>query len=202
MKALAGILITVSVITHAQPYLRIAEEHFRIGQIAYSKGAYVEAAAHVSKAIAANPVYAEAYLARARAYEKLHEPERALMDYNLCLEILPDQYEVLFSRAVLRYELKLYPLAHDDFRQLLRLPHGETNTVYYKQSAHQPGTVEILTLHSSNKAQLYHYLGLIELAMNNCGRSIQLLDSAILLNNTDPDFYSNRALARQQCKDE
>jgi tetratricopeptide (TPR) repeat protein len=186
---------------NAQQYLREAEAYLQRGNEAALKGDTDMAADLYSRALVVYPLYTDALLARARIREKQGNDEGALLDYSLLLEITPEQFEVIFSRAVLRYQRHYYDLARQDFRKLLSLPRGETNTVYYKQSVHSPGTTEILTLQANINGQIYHYLGLIELAQTQCYKSIQFIDSAILYNPAESDFYLNRALAKQACRD-
>jgi tetratricopeptide (TPR) repeat protein len=176
-----------------------AEVWYANGIAAMNNGRWNDAFNAFSHAIAENPGYAEAYASRAIIRERSNDNKGALMDYTLSLELLPDQYEVLLGRAALRYQLGFYPLARDDFNKLLNLPVGETNTIFYRRSAHSPGTDMILTVQGGIKSQVYNYLGLIELELKNCMQSILYLDTAIYLNNLEPDYFINRALAKQAC---
>ncbi len=193
--------IVLSGTLFAQESRQSAERYYQLGQEALSQGRLPEARDYFSKAIAENPGFSDAYTARARVHEKLNNYNSALLDYGLSLELVPDQFEVLFSRAILRYQLGQYVQAQDDFRKLFTIPDGETNTVFYRQSAHSPGTDQIITLQTGINDQLYNYLGLIELKLNNCRKAILYLDSAVMVNSQEADYYVNRALARKVCGD-
>ncbi len=163
---------------------------------------YTEALTLLNDCIKQSPKFAEAYSARAEVREWLKDLDGAMIDYAICVELLPDQYDPLFNLAVIRYELKLYELAKQDFLKLQYLPAGETNRILYRQTAHGTGTDKIMTAQGGLKTELYNYLGLIETQLNNCKRGIGYLDSAIQLNSVEADYYVNRALAKQACKDE
>jgi tetratricopeptide (TPR) repeat protein len=194
---LFGLLLYYS--ANAQKNGQSAEAWYAEGITAMNHGRWSNAFNAFSRAIAENPGYAEAYASRAIVRERSSDNKGALVDYTLSLELLPDQYEVLLGRAALRYQLGYYPLAREDFKKLLKLPAGETNTIFYRRSAHSPGTDKILTAQGDVKSQVFNYLGLIELELNNCKQSILYLDTAISLNNLEPDYFINRALAKQAC---
>lgn len=199
MKALIVVILLLSIQVHAQER-RSAESWFEDAVTSMNKGRWPDALTFLNKAIAENPGYSEAYATRAIVRERLTDYKSALVDYTLSLELLPDQYEVLFGRAALLYQSGYYLLARDDFRKLLKLPAGTTNTIFYKRSAHMPGTQQMLTAQGGINAQVYSYLGLIELELNNCKQAVAFLDTAIALNNLEADYYVNRALAKQECE--
>ncbi|MBX2945346.1 MAG: tetratricopeptide repeat protein [Cyclobacteriaceae bacterium] len=183
----------------AQVKKQRAEEFYNQGILAMGSGNFEEARSLLTKSIAEDPGFAEAYATRAAVCERLSDFNMALRDYTISLEFIPDQFEVLLSRGALRFQLNQYILAQDDFKRLLRLPPGETNTIYYRQSAHSPGTDQILTAQGAIQSQVYNYLGLIETQLMNCPASIQYFDSAIRLNTSEADYYINRAMAKQAC---
>lgn len=192
-------VLTAGLNAIAQERRRTGDEFYEQGVQAMNKGRLNDALANFSRVIAENPGYAEAYSARALVKERLKDNDGALLDYSLSLELLPNQYEVLLSRAVLRFQLRLLSPARDDFKKLLNLPAGETNTIFYRRSAHSPGTDQMLTAQGSLKAQLYNYLGLIEYELGNCNQAIFYLDSALVINNREADYFVNRALAKLEC---
>jgi tetratricopeptide (TPR) repeat protein len=163
---------------------------------------YAEAITLLNECIRLKPRHANAYAARAEVRERLKDIDGAMIDYAICVELLPDQFEPLFSLAIIRYELKLYDLAKQDFLKLQHLSAGETNRIYYRQVARSTGTDKIMTAQSGSiKMELYNYLGLIEMQLDNCSRAILYMDSAIQLNNTEADYFVNRALAKNDCGD-
>jgi tetratricopeptide (TPR) repeat protein len=198
-RAFTIFFLILTLQTSAQEWRRSAEQLYNNSIEAIKTGNLAEAVDLLSKAIAENAAYVEAYSLRASVRERLNDNQGALLDYNLSLELMPDQFEVLLSRAALRYQLGLYVPAREDFNRLLILPRGETNTIYYRRSAHSPGTDQMLTAQGAIQSQLFNYLGLIELELNNCLTAILYFDSAIYISNLEADYYVNRALARQDC---
>lgn len=193
------IILFISLSGLAQVRKQRAEEFYNQGILAMGSGNFEEARSLLTKSIAEDPGFAGAYATRAAVCERLSDFNMALRDYTISLEFAPDQAEVLLSRGALRFQLNQYTLARDDFKRLLKLPSGETNTIYYRQSAHSPGTDQILTAQGAIQSQVYNYLGLIETQLKNCPLAIQYFDSAIRLNINEPDYYINRAMAKQAC---
>ncbi|MBX2971378.1 MAG: tetratricopeptide repeat protein [Cyclobacteriaceae bacterium] len=191
--------LIITLTTFAQDKIKQAETLLEEGFKAQHEGKLNEAVELFSKSLAEYPAYTEAYNARASTYERLNKPDLALRDYTISLEFKPDQYEVLLSRGALLFQLKKFVEAKVDFKKLLQLPAGETNIIFYRQSAHSPGTDRMMTAQSALKAQVYNYLGLIESSLRNCSYAVLYLDSAISLSSDEADYYVNRALAKQAC---
>lgn len=143
----------------------------------------------------------EAYASRAEVRERLNDLSGAMIDYAICIDLRPDWFDPLFSLAVIRYKLKLYELAREDFLRLQTLPTGHTNKIIYRQTAQGTGTDKIMTVQGAIQSELYNYLGMIEIRLNNCREAIGYLDSAIQLNPAEADYYLNRALAKRACND-
>jgi len=189
------------------PWLVYSQDRKLSAQSLYEKGIerlndenYTEALSLFNECIRLTPKFAEAYAARAEVRERLHDLDGAMIDYAICVELLPDQFEPLFSLAVIRYELKLYELAKLDFLKLQHLSVGETNRIIYRQTARGTGTDKIMTAQGAIQSELYNYLGLTETQLQNCRRGISYMDSAIQLNPNEADYYVNRALAKHACK--
>jgi tetratricopeptide (TPR) repeat protein len=162
---------------------------------------YEQALSFFNTCLNLSPKYAEAYSARGEVRERLNDLNGAMVDYAICVELLPNQYDPLFSLAVIRYQLKLYDLAKQDFLRLQHLPPGETNRILFRQTAQGTGTDKIMTAQSGVKPELFNYLGMIETQLKNCNRGIKYMDSAIQLNPREADYYVNRAHAKQACQD-
>lgn len=114
-----------------------------------------------------DPYFYDAYYTRGLVREQLSEYDGALTDYNIYLELKPEHAEALFSRAVLRFKRGQYELAKSDFIKLIKLPPGETTTVFFQQDAFASSTTRIFTTQGSDKAYLLNYLGLIETKLKN-----------------------------------
>src|SRR5687768_2274298 len=108
-----------------------AEALFEMGIAKLDEEQYEQALSLLNESIKLNPKYAEAYSARGGVKERLNDLDGAMIDYAICVELLPDWYDPLFSLAVIRYELKLYTLAKQDFLKLQHLPAGHTNRILY-----------------------------------------------------------------------
>src|SRR5688572_33079726 len=78
---------------------------FELGLEKLDEEQYEQALSYLNESIKLNPKYADAYSARAEVRERLNDRDGAMIDYAICVELLPDQYEPLFSLAVIRYEI-------------------------------------------------------------------------------------------------
>lgn len=193
------LLLVLPMESTAQLTHETSENLYDKGLACYRKGWYVEAIRHLSRSIFENAKNIDAYVLRAACKEFLNDYSGAVADLNTGLELQPDNYELLFKRATIRYQLNQWEFARQDFVRLLSLPMIETSTVFYRQSAHRPGTDQIVTAQSNVRSQLYNYLGLIDMQLKFCTTAIAWLDSAITGNPNDADYYLNRFLAKQQC---
>ncbi|QOI98135.1 MAG: tetratricopeptide repeat protein [Flammeovirgaceae bacterium] len=198
----AWLLLILPLESFCQRGRETSENLYELALADYRQGMYEKAISQVTRSIFLNAVNTEAYTLRAACKEQLKDYKGALTDLNTVLEIDPDNYEVLFKRATIRYQVNQPEFARQDFIRLLTLPTSETNTVFYRQSAHRPGTDQIVTAQSRLRSQLFSYLGLIDLQLNNCKAAIAWLDSAIAITSEDADFYLNRFLAKKQCGEE
>jgi len=192
-----GFLFT-SLALHAQN--KKAEQLFSQGEEAFQEGRFEEAKSYLTRCIQEDPDYTEAYYYRAKARESLKDNAGALTDLNSCLELAPNQPEVLFSRGQVQYETGRYENAKEDFLNVLALSAGETNTVFYNRSASAAGTHQILTLQGSVKPLLYNYIGLAETKLGHYDEAVLWLDSAIKLERKSADYYVNRGIAFEGLK--
>lgn len=174
-----------------------AAELFDKGEKALANKEYFKAQAHYTEAIRLDPRYAEAYRSRAIAREYLGENAKALTDFNIYVDLRPEDSEALFNRAVLRFEAKQYLPARQDFLKLLTMPPSkETSTVYYSQEKSGSGETKISTAQSGRRDHLFNYLGQIETQLKRYPNAITYLDSAIRLSPTSAGYYVNRGIAR------
>lgn len=160
-----------------------AEDYFLKGEAALERKDYMTAHAHLNECLRIDPHYAEAYRLRALTREHLGETAKALTDYNIYVDLKPENAEALLSRAILRFESDQHLLARQDFLRLLSMPAGETNTVFYRKEKHGTGPTRIFTASTTGKDQIFNYLGLIEGKLGRRDKAIAWLDSAI---KTDP----------------
>jgi tetratricopeptide (TPR) repeat protein len=195
------ILLVATAATAQENKTALIEKHYEEGLTQQDKNLHPEAVASFGKCLYLDMRFADAYTARATSKEKLNDWQGALTDLNSYLELIPNDYEVLLRKATLLFKLHRYTEAQLHFKKLLKQPPGETNTVFYRKSAHSEGTDQIMTAQGAIKPQLYNYLGLIELQLDHCAQSISYFDSALQLSKTEADYFVNRALAKQACND-
>jgi tetratricopeptide (TPR) repeat protein len=201
---LFGLFVFTIVSVQGQSKNQAATLLFEQGEIFLNNGQYPEALQRFNQCLQQSPEYAEAYRNRAYIKQQLRDIEGANIDLSIYLEQKPDQPEALFSRATLRYQLGKYLQAKEDFTKLLKLPSlGETNTIYFKSAAASTtGVTEVMTVQSGNMAPLiFNYLGLIDTHLKKYASAIVWMDSAIALDAIQPDYYVNRALAKEGIND-
>jgi tetratricopeptide (TPR) repeat protein len=173
-----------------------AIELFEKGEKALAKKEYFTAQAHLTEAIRLDPKYAEAYRARAIARDNLGEKAKALTDFNIFVDLRPEDSEALFSRAVLRFDAKQYLPARQDFLKLLTMPSSkETGTIYYSQEKHG-GDTRIETAQGGFKDRIYNYLGQCETHIKRYTQAIAWFDSAIVRAPQSASYYVNRGIAK------
>lgn len=168
---------------------------------AHNAGNYKLALEYLNKCLKESPGYAEAYFTRGSAREQLRDLSGANTDYNIYLEMKPDQPEALLSRAIVRYQLGLYEQSKADFLKLLSLPAGETQTIFFNQSASAAGKNQIVTVQGAIQPQVFNYLALVETKLGNFKEAITWLDSAIQLEGKQADYFVNRGIAKEGLND-
>lgn len=102
-------------------------------------GQFGNAILYYNKAVQLNPKFADAYFARARAYEQIGQYAQAIGDYSVLVGLKPDDAVILNQRCWTRAVQgdQLY-LAIGDCNKSLELEPGEANTldsralVYYR----------------------------------------------------------------------
>lgn len=155
---------------------------------------FVESLKPLNDCIEKFPAHVAAYQLRGDVKEKLDKPTEALTDLNIAVALDPESADLLLNRAVLAFKLKRFDLAKPDFKKLLNFKSIETNTVYFRQSNNE-GVDNIMTVQSNIQDQLFNYLGLIHLELNNLDSAIFNFNSAIAINQKQPDYYAHRGLA-------
>ena len=171
------------------------------GEAAHNAGNYKLALDYFNRCLKEDPGFADAYFTRGSTREQLQDLAGANTDYNIYLELKPDQPEALLCRATVRYQLGLYEQSKEDFLRLLTLPVGETQTIFYNQSASASGANQIMTAQGAIKPQIFNYLGLVETKLGHYKEAITWLDSAIALRRKEADYYVNRGIAKEGMND-
>ena len=202
MRFIGTIMLACSVaIAFAQQQRIDARKLYEQGEEAFNNARYNDALSLLNKCLQESPGYSEAYFTRAATREQLKDLQGAHTDYNIYLELKPNHPEALYSLSSLQYRLGMYPQAKENLLKLLKLPHGETTTVYFRRSPSPTGKNQITTAQSAIKPQIFNYLGLIETRQKNYKDAIVWLDSAIQLESKEPDYYVNRGMAKEGVKD-
>ncbi|MEQ9414727.1 MAG: tetratricopeptide repeat protein [Cyclobacteriaceae bacterium] len=165
--------------------------YYEKGEQLLSERKYDEALVNINEALNINALHPDSYYTRGAIKEKLNDKEGALRDYTIYLELKPNQFDALFRKALVNFELKRWAQANADFKQLINLPPGETTSVYYRQGQFAEGTSQVFTSHNNNKAHLFNYLGLTSFEMKEYTTGLIHFDSAISFNRNDANYHVN-----------
>ncbi len=157
----------------------------------YDNRQYEEALINYNESLIIYPYYAEAYFGRAATKEKLQDVEGALNDYNIFIELKPDQFDAIFSRALLLFSQEKWALAQRDFIKLLNLPVGETTSIYFREDRFSAGINQVFTTQGTDKSFLFNYIGLTQLELKEFDKALTNFDSAIYYNQNDADYIVN-----------
>lgn len=198
--AFAFLIFALPATTFGQDKRANSNQLYQQGEAAHNAGNYKLALEYLNKCLRESPGFADAYFTRGATREQLDDLKGANTDYNIYLELKPDQPEALLSRAIVRYQLGLFDQAKVDFQRLLTLPAGETNTIFFNQSATAKGSNQIITAQGNIRPQVFNYLGLVEVKLKNYKQAISWLDSAIQLKK-EADYYVNRGIAKEAMND-
>ncbi len=180
--------------------LKKSSYYFELGEDAIKNKSYKKALAHFNECLRLEPFYWDAYYSRAIVRERLEDLKGALTDYNIFLESKPDNAEALFTRAVLRYQNGQWAVAREDFLKLMKMPSGETNTIYFQLEKSGQAS-KVFTAQGEMRPTFLNHLALIDIKMNNYKRAISYLDSALYLLHDCGDCLINRGLAKQSARD-
>lgn len=155
------------------------------------------------KITAQYPDYHEAYFLRGMAREKLGDPTGALVDYEVALHLQPQWAEAKFKRALLLFSSEKYTRAMHDFHDLLQQEGAETQAVFFKgqQTNGHFQTEGITTMQSEVQAELYNYLGLSSMHLDQLIKALSYFDTALLINPNYPDGLNNRGILKEKLSD-
>jgi tetratricopeptide (TPR) repeat protein len=200
VKGLVPIVVVIAIMGFAQAqendltpaqYIRKAETYIQNHQ-------WEEALQALDACIVRDPRQTEAFNLRAAVREHFSMDEEALTDYNIYLELRPQNTEALFARGQLLFRLGKYEAAKDDFIKLTYLPQTETNTVFFQTDSYSGSTSKIFTTQGAEKAYLFNYIGLTEVELGNLNAAIHWYDSALRTIQGDADIFVNRGIAREK----
>ena len=165
--------------------------YYEKGERLLSERKYDEALVNINEALNINALHPDSYYTRGAIKEKLNDKEGALRDYTIYLELNPDQFDALFRKALVNFDLKRWPQANADFKQLINLPAGETTSIYFRQGQFAEGANQVFTSQGMNKAHLFNYLGLTAFEMKEYVIALIHFDSAISHNPDASNYYVN-----------
>lgn len=186
--------------------VKAAEQLYVRGNELADQGRLGDALDHYDEAVRLKADFKEAYFARAGVREQLDDPHGALVDYETVLRIDDAMFEAHFSRALLYYKMKNYPLAIASFSHLMEMPLEETNAIYFKGAdrggkSGDSGITSMLTMYG-RKGELYNYRGLARRSSGDLKGALKDFDQAIVLDKNNGDLYVNRGLAQLDLGDQ
>jgi tetratricopeptide (TPR) repeat protein len=175
---------------------------YEAAESVYNYGKFNEAIQLLNQCLTVDPGFSDGYALRASAKEQLNDLPGALTDYSIYLEQIPENPDVLLSRAILRFKIGFMESAREDFNLLLTLNSTETNTVFFKQNMSvDDKNPAMTTATNSHHAYVFNYLGLIELKLKNVAEAINHFDAAIRLDSKEPDYFVNRGIVKTHFND-
>jgi tetratricopeptide (TPR) repeat protein len=197
-----AILILIYPGSFAQPKEKhTATYYYELGENALDRKEYLTAQAHFTECLRLDPSFADAYRLRAITREHLNDLSRALTDYNIYVDLKPNDPEAVFNRAVLRFESGQILPARQDFLMLLKMPKQETNMVYFSQEKYSDTGGKVFTYGHGGKDHIYNYLGLIETKLKRYDKATMWFDSALRFAPANSSYLINRGIVRLEAKD-
>jgi len=171
------------------------------GEQYFDSRMYQEALMNYNEALILYPYHPDSYFSRATTKEKLGDVDGALIDYTIYLELRPNQYDALLSKALILFSQKNWKLARRDFQLLLQLSPGETQSIFFKQDPISLSVNDVFTTNNYNKSDLFNYLGLTEMELGELTIANIHFDSAIANSPLDANYYVNAGKCYEQLKD-
>ncbi|GEM_PF-1550017 len=185
-----------------------AKLHFRKATQHELNDELSKAIVSLNQAIALKHDFQEALLLRARVHRRESNFTNALTDYQSLLFLDPNRVEARFEKAQLLYRLERYEAAIADFKFLLEHDLGETTTVYFKGSTHTEAngdtsfsTESIGTVQSGMKADIWNFLGLAYLALEDYRKALLYFELALNLERQDATIFNNIGLVSERLGD-
>ncbi|MGC3946856.1 MAG: tetratricopeptide repeat protein [Chryseolinea sp.] len=168
---------------------------------AYENAKYEDALALANECLEEDPGNMDTYITRASTREQLKDLHGALTDYGIYNDKFPDQPDVLYSLATLRYTLGFYEQSKADLLRLLSVQSGETNTVFFRIGATGSGSNQVTSKATGMEPLIFNYLGLVDTKLQHYPEAVKWLDSAIAIQKKEADYYVNRGIAKHAMGD-
>jgi tetratricopeptide (TPR) repeat protein len=197
MKLLSLIWLFLIIHTGSNAQYQSIDKRIEEALKIWESGDDLQAYRILSEVIRDRPFFAEPYFYRAMVSESTGDLQGALLDYNIHLELDPDNMEGTFARALLRYKLQLYEQARTDFKKLLFMSKGETKSILYQRPSQQTGITRILTQQSVQDDLIYFHLGLTSIGMGEYMEAIQSFNQALKFDQFNPDYLLYRGKAKK-----
>ncbi|KAJ1498860.1 hypothetical protein HMI54_012316 [Coelomomyces lativittatus] len=129
------------------------------------------------------------------AKEQINDPHGAIVDYEIVTKINPQHREAYFNKGLLKYRLKDFEGAINDFDKLLELPSGNTNTVYFQgvtESEEETPTLTGISTLGNNNGEVYNFRALCRSELNDTKGALNDFNVAIELQPANANYFYNR----------
>ncbi|WKN31105.1 tetratricopeptide repeat protein [Porifericola rhodea] len=188
------IIMLLSLKALAQP--ETADDLFKHANNLYQEAKFSSALNFVNRAIAQEAKKHDYYQLRAEIFESLEDLPSALTDYTIITHLQPEITDYWFKKAQLNYKLARYETALTDLHHLLNMPEGPTTAVYFKGKTDALGFAasNMSTIQSDMEAELYNYISMSHLALNNIDSAKTYINLAIEHKPSEADYFANLAL--------
>jgi len=176
----------------------LSKEHYENGVHFFNQQSYEKAIIEFEIALSLNALDHMTYYLNGLSYERENNLEKALLNYNQSISIKSDFSEALFNRALLLYKLSRYKEAIADFEQLLLLPAGETQAVYFRGikygSDDKDARFDEVISMTKKDADVYNYIGLCYYKLDLYDQSRMNFSEALQRNPNDDNIHVNAGL--------
>lgn len=134
----------------------------------YEQKKYAEAIVYYTKAIKADPNYAEAMLWRAHSYYASQKYAEAILDYNKSISLNPGEAQAYYYRGLCKYNLQRNAEAISDFSLTIKYDPNYTNAYYWRGYCYYVQQKYFAALEDYNKtieispdySEVYYFRGL------------------------------------------
>ena len=171
-----------------------------LGVTFYQQGQFAQAILEYDKVLQCDPDYLDIFLNRANAFYELSEYYRALDELDYIVEKLPDSVRVHFSKGLVLSKLRQFEEAIISFDRANDLDSNNVEvlvnrgTVKYYLKQFDQAEVDLRKAISKQPLapNAYNALSLIEVERNNLTRGLELVNTALDIEDRQPYFLNNR----------